>query len=188
MASDNSDSDGRPTGGQAVRIGLGVAVPLVVAALAYGLWWISDRLLYIGPLDRATFGWAVVVPVWLSAPIAAGFSWRRLTTSGTRVAAIVVGGAVSSVAAVLFWQSVAHPDCQFPIRAPIDWVLPSLFVGVMIGAALAASGLLAVTLVRRGHPWRAAVLGAAAELTLVFVAVFAAAFVLMGPGCSRTPI
>lgn len=188
MASAGVDSEGRRTDGQAVRFGLGVAVPLAVVALAYGLWWISDRLLYIGPLDRAAFGWAVVLPVWVCAPIAAGLAWRRLTARATMAAAIVLGGVVSSLAAVLFWQSVAHPDCQFPIRAPIDWVLPALFVGIMIGAGLARSGLLAVGLVRGAHPWRAAAVGAAAELAFMFVAILAAVAVLMGPGCSRTPI
>ena len=43
-----------------VRLAIAMLTPLVGVALAYGLWWISDRLLYIGPLDRATFGWLVV--------------------------------------------------------------------------------------------------------------------------------
>ncbi len=55
-----------------------VLVPLALVGLAYVLWWISDRLLYVGPLDRAAFGWVVVVPVWIAAPVAAGFVWRTL--------------------------------------------------------------------------------------------------------------
>lgn len=188
MEGGNSDSGGSRADRHAVRFVLGVAAPLAVIGLAYGLWLISDRLLYIGPLDRAAFGWVVVIPVWLCAPIAAGLAWRRLTTRATMAAAIVFGGVVSGLASVLFWQSVAHPDCQFPIRAPIDWALPALLVGVMIGVGPALSGLLAVRFVRRGHPWQAAVLGAGAELGLSFVAILAAVVVLLGPGCSRTPI
>jgi hypothetical protein len=179
----------RPTGGQAVRIGLGVAVPLAIVVLAYGLWWAGDHLLYIGPLDRAAFGWAVVIPVWISTPIVAGFAWRRLTRRGSMVAAVVVGAVVSGVAAVLFWQAVAYPPCAFgATHEPIEWVLPSLFVGVVIGGGLVVSGLLAARLVRRGHPWLAAVLGAGAELGLVFAAILAAGVVLAGPGCQRPPI
>lgn len=188
MASGRTDSDGPLLDREVVRIGLAVAAPLAVVALAYALWWVSDRLLYIGPLDRAAFGWVVVLPVWLCTPIAAGLAWRSLTTRATTAASIVVWVAVGCVATILFWQSVAHPDCQFPIRAPIDWTLPALLVGVMIGVGSALSGLLAVRFVRRGHPWQAAVLGAGAELGLSFVALLAAVVVLLGPGCSRTPI
>ena len=38
------------------RIVVGAVLPLVVAGIAYLLWWISDRILYVGPLDRAAFG------------------------------------------------------------------------------------------------------------------------------------
>lgn len=189
MARITVDPVGRPTGGPAVRLGLGVAIPLAIIALTYGLWWISDRLLYIGPLDRAAFGWAVVLPAWLSAPIAAGLAWRRLTSRSTLVAAVVLGVVVSSVAAFLFWQAVAHPDCEFgAVRLPIDFVLPSLFLGMVIGAGPAVGGLIAVPLVRGGHPWRAAVLSAGTELVLVFVAMLAATAVLLGPGCQRPPL
>jgi hypothetical protein len=179
--------EGSP-GGEAVRLGLGVAVPLAVLALAYGLWWMSDRLLYVGPLDRAAFGWLVVVPVWSCAPITAGFAWRRLSQGNTTVTALVVGCATAAAAAVLFWLAVAHPDCQFgATRSPGDWILPSLIVGAVIGAGPSVSGVLAVTLVRTGHPWRAAFIGLAAQLTLVFVAIVVAGTVLMGGGggCNR---
>jgi hypothetical protein len=156
--------------------------------LAYGLWWISDRLLYIGPLDRAAFGWAVVVPVWASAPIAAAFAWRGLSQRGIAVAALVVGCTIAALAALLFWLAVAHPDCGFgAVRSPIDWVLPSLIVGMVIGAGPPVSGLLAVKLLRQGHLWRAALLGLAAELALVFVAIIVAGTLLMGGigACNR---
>jgi hypothetical protein len=164
-----------------------VAVPLAICALAYGLWWISDRLIYIGPLDRAAFGWAVVVPVWATAPIAAAFAWRGLSQRGTTLAAVVVGGAIAGVAALLFWLAVAHPDCQFgATRSPIGWVLPSLLVGMVIGAGPSVSGLLAVQVVRDGHPWRAALVGAVVALVMILVAIAASVVILMsGGGCSR---
>ncbi len=65
-------SDRGPVPGQAIRLGLGIAAPFGVVALAYALWWISDRLLYIGPFDRVSFGRAVVVPVWVMTAVVAG--------------------------------------------------------------------------------------------------------------------
>ena len=184
------DPDGGPPGRRRLplRFAGGVALPLAVVALAYALWWLSDRVGYIGPLDRAAFGWAVVIPVWLAAPIVAGLAWRRLSPRGSIVAAVVFGAIVSGTAAVLFWQAVAFPSCEFPVRAPIDWVLPSLFVGAVIGAGPAATGLIASKLVRAGHPWRAAVLGTGAEIVMVFAAILVAGIVLLGPGCQRPPV
>jgi hypothetical protein len=186
MASAKVDPVQRPAGGQAVRLGLGVALPLAVVVLAYGLWSLSDRLLYIGPLDRAAFGWIVVVPVWASTPIVAAFAWRGLSHPGTTVAALVVGCAIAAVAAFLFWLAAAHPDCQFgTTRSPSEWILPSLISGAVIGAGPTVSGLLAVKLLRQGHPWIAASLGIAAEFAMVFVAIIVAGVLLMGPGCNR---
>jgi hypothetical protein len=177
-----------PSGGLRVRFVLGVAAPLAVVALAYALWWISDRLGSIGPLDRSVFGWAVVIPAWVAAPVAAGFAWRRLTPLGRLVAAAVVAIAIGGAAAWLFWQAVSYPDCELPIHAPGDWVLPSLILGGVIGGGLAASALLASKLVRDGRPWRGVMLGAGAEVIMVFVAILVAGAMLLGPGCQRPPI
>jgi hypothetical protein len=38
---------------------IGVAASLAAVALVYLVWWISDRLVFIRPVDRATFGWLV---------------------------------------------------------------------------------------------------------------------------------
>lgn len=171
------------------RVAWGTAVPLGLVALAYALWWVSDRLLYIGPLDRAAFGWAVVIPVWLAAPIAAGFAWRGLTARASRLAAVVVGSVIAGVAAVLFWQSVAYPDCAYgATHTPADWVLPSLVLGLVIGGGLAISALLTSRFVHQGRPWRAVVLGAGTETVMVFAAILVAGMMLLGPGCQRPPV
>jgi hypothetical protein len=185
MASGRTDSDG-PRLDREVRLGLAVAAPLVVVALAYALWWVSDRLLYIGPLDRAAFGWAVVVPVWLCAPIAAGLAWRRLTVRATAAAAVLSGTVISLAFAFMFWEAVAHPGCEYgATRTPLEWVVPSLFVGIVVGVGVALSSLLAVMIVRRGHPWRAAVASALVAFACIFVAILAFVVVASGPGCQR---
>lgn len=178
-----------PAGRLPVRFILGVAAPLAVVSLAYSLWWLSDRLVYIGPLDRAAFGWAVVVPVWISAPIAAAFSWRLLPRWATVLAAVVVGSAIGGVATILFWRAVAYPNCGYgATRTPDDWVLPSLTLGLVVGGGVAVSGLLASKIVRDGRPWRAFVVGAAAEVAMVAAAILVSGLMLIGPGCQRPPV
>lgn len=179
----------RARGTPITRLARGVLAPLAVIALAYGLWWLSDRLLYIGPLDRAAFGWAVVVPVWLSAPVVAALAWRSLSSRATVEAAVLLGLIVSGVAALLFWRSVAFPDCDNgAIRAPSEWVLPSLLLGVVIGGGVAASGLVAVRVLRTGHQWWAVVAGAATSFGMIWVSIAAFVMVALGPSCQRPPI
>lgn len=171
------------------HLALGVAAPLATVALAYALWSVSHRLLYIGPLDRAVFGWSVVVPIWALAPLAAAFAWRRLTRRGSAAAAAAVGLIISGVAAALLWSAFAFPNCQFgAIRGPAELVVPSVMVGLVIGFGLSAAGLVSLAVLRSGHPWWASAAGAGSGLALVFVALFAAAVVLLGPSCQRPPI
>lgn len=180
---------GDMTGRLPVRFLLGVAVPLAVASLAYALWALSDRLLYIGPFDRAAFGWLVIVPVWMSAPIAAAYSWRLLPQRATVLAAVVVGSAIGAAAATLFWRAVAYPDCESgAARMPGDWIMPSLTLGSVVGGGVAVSGLLASKIVREGRPWRAVVVGAGTEGAMVAAAILVSGLILMGPGCQRPPV
>ena len=172
--------------GEAARLAIGIVVPLLIVSLAYGLWWISDQLLYIGPLDRAAFGWAVVIPVWIGAPVSAAFAWRLLTRRDTKVAAVAFGLVVSAVSSVLFWQSVAFPDCASPMRSAAEWILPALLLGLTIGGGLAASGLLGTAIVRSGHPWRAVALTAGTEFGLIFVAILIFVLVSAGAGFGST--
>jgi hypothetical protein len=177
---------GRATGPMTGRFLVGVAMPLALVVLAYVLWRVSDRLLYIGPLDRAAFGWSVVIPIWIAATVAAGFAWSGLGRAGRDVAAVVVGTVIGVAATVLLWQSIAFPNCEFgTFRTPAEFLVPSVIVGVVIGGGQAGTGLLVSSLVRQGRPWRAAALGAAVAFGLVFAAILVASAVLLGPTCNR---
>jgi hypothetical protein len=170
------------------RFLVGVAVPLALAVLAYVLWWVSDRLVYIGPVDRATFGWSVVVPVWIAAPVAGGFVWDRLGRPSRNLAAIVDGAVIGGAATILLWLAIAFPTCQFGgAPTPAAFVAPSMIVGIVVGGGQAATGLLVASLVRQGRPWRAAVVGIAVGFALVFVAILVASSVLLGSPCGRPP-
>ena len=169
-----------------VRFILGVAVPLAVASLSYVLWWISDRLLWIGPLDRAAFGWIVVIPFWIAAPVVGGFAWRRLTLRTSVIAAVVVGATISGAAAWSMWQLVAFPGCETDaIHTPDYWILPSLWFGLVVGGGLALSGLIASKFARDGRPWLAVVLGAGAEVLMIGAGILVGGTMFMGPHCQR---
>lgn len=166
-----------------------VAVPLALAGLAYLLWWISDRLLYVGPLDRAAFGWVVVIPTWIAAPVAAGFVWRTLDRRTTRVIAALVGTVIAAAAALLLWQAVAFPNCGTgTIHTPQEMVLPSLLVGAVVGGGVAWSGLVSARFARQGRPIAAVILGAAAEAFMVAAVILVAALTLLGPACQRPSV
>lgn len=181
-------TEGQKAASSASHFLLGIVVPLALAALAYVLWWISDRLVTIGPLDRAAFGWAVVMPTWIVAPVAAGFAWHRLTPRGGVLAAALVGLAISGIAAALFWLSVAYPNCTTgDIHKPGDWVLPSLALGLAIGGGFVINGLIATSFLREGHRLRAVLLGGGAGVVMVSVAIAMAGVILVlsGPACQR---
>ena len=167
----------------------GVAVPLALAGLVFVLWWISDRLLYVGPLDRAAFGWVVVVPLWIASPVAAGFVWRTLDWRTTRVIAALVGTVIAGAAALLLWQAVAFPNCGTgAIRTPLEWVMPSLLVGAVVGGGVALSGTVSAGLTRQGRPIAAVFVGAAVEALMVAAAILVAGLSLLGPACQRPSV
>lgn len=167
---------------------LAVAPPLAVVALAFGLWLMSDRLLYIGPLDRATFGWAVVIPIWASAPLAAGLGWRRLSRRATRLAAATCAVIVGGVGAAVLWQALAFPACEYgPVRQPGEWALSAIVLGAAIGGGFALGSLAACTSIRAGRPWRALAVGAISQVAVVVVAVVLVFAVSIGAGCQRPP-
>lgn len=169
-----------------VRLAIAILVPLGGAALAYGLWWISDRLLYIGPLDRARFGWLVVVPIWSLTPVAAAFAWRTLDSRQSAVAAGAIGVILAGASGVLFWSASAFPNCEFgAVRTPGDWVIPSVIVGLVIGAGFATACLGATVVARRTRWWAVVLAGAGSAFALVFVAILVAAPFLTSGGCQR---
>ena len=133
------------------RLGAAILAPVVVLALAYVLWWVSDRLVYLGPLDRAQFGWLVVVPLLFLAPVVAAFAWAGLTERRAIVASVVAGATIGLGLAFLFWRSVADPGCPTGNRfGPWDWFVPSLLIGAVFGASVAVSGLFASGFAREG--------------------------------------
>ena len=160
-------------------------VPLLVVAVAVALWWASDRMGHVGPLDKATFGWLFLVPIWAAAPAAAGFAWRSLAATTRRRAAIADGLVVGGIAGCLFWLNAVTADCQLGLaRTPLEFVLPAIVcgvaTGVVFGFGLAHASAQAVA----GHPLRSVAVGAAAQLALMLI-VPTIAFVGFFGVCAR---
>jgi len=74
------------------------------------------------------------------------------------------------------------------LRSPAGWVLPSVVVGLMIGAGFGATCLGAAAVARRANWWVTLLTGVGSALALVFVTTSIAAPLLMGGGCQRPPL
>jgi hypothetical protein len=171
------------------RILVAIAAPLAGVGTAYLLWQISDRLLYIGPVDRATFGWLVVVPVWALSPLLAALVWGRLATKETYLAAAALGLTIAVVAAILFWFALAFPQCDFgALRTPVEWIGPAAVVGMVVGGGFAAICLLTLAVARGGHRLRALLTAAGSAFGLIFATVLVAVPFVLSGGCMRPPI
>src|SRR5258705_6666108 len=72
-----------------------VAPSLLVLAVA--VWFVSDRLVTIGPFDRAKIGWAVVVPLLALAPGAAALAGSGSTGPGLARLVVAVPSLVSGI-------------------------------------------------------------------------------------------
>lgn len=173
----------------AAAVMLAVGAPLAAAALALTAWLISDRLLDIGPLDRAAFGWLVVVPLWVLSPLAAGFAWSRLSRSSEVLVVAMTVVIVGLVAAGLFWLAVAHPGCDFgTVRGPADWLLPSLVVGGTIGGGFGLACVVSSRSVQAARPWRALVFGGVTQIGVMFTAILVETAFITSGGCQRPPV
>jgi len=171
------------------KLVVGIAGPLSVIVLAYVLWWVSDRLLYVGPLDRAAFGWLVVMPVWLLSPAVAALLWRGLPPGRTTVVATAIGAVIAVATATLTWTSITSElgRCQFgPRTSAGELVVPMAILGLAVGAGWAASAHVGSAIVRSGWLWRGLGAGIGLLVASTFVLIVGAglAFMLF-TGCNR---
>jgi hypothetical protein len=168
---------------------IGIAIPLGLLAVAYALWAISDRLLYVGPLDRAAFGWIVVMPISWVAPGVTGLVWSRLSVESRVSAALVVGGTVAIASGVLLALAGHQIGCA-PVISWTDNLPRSLVVGVVIGLGPAVAALVAASVSSGSSGLRRIVATIATGAIIGFVGLFAAlmTFALLFPGVSCAPV
>jgi hypothetical protein len=160
--------------------------PLLVVGLAAALWLISDRLLYVGPLDRATFGWLVVIPMWAAAPAATGLAGTHLADIPRTPAAFFDGLVVGAIVGVLLWWSAVTMACP-PTQTPMELALRSIVLGVMTGGAFAFACHIAGGHAAAGHPWRAVAFGAIPQLFILAIVPTVSFFTFYGL-CQRPSV
>lgn len=142
-------------------------------ALAYALWAISDRLLQIGPFDRAAFGWIFVAPLSWLAPGVAGLAWASMPPKRQWIAAILVGATVALVSAVLLANAIDYANCA-PVISWTDNLPASLAIGIVLGAGQAVGAVAAASVANRLAGLRRVGAAVAAGAMIGFVALFAA--------------
>lgn len=168
---------------------IAIAIPLALLALAYALWAISDRLLQIGPFDRAAFGWIFVLPISWLAPGIAGIVWSPMPTTRRNIAAIVVGGIVAAASALLLALAIDYANCA-PVISWTDNLPASFVIGMVIGAGPTIGALAAASVARRLTGWRRIVGAVATGGAVGFVGLFAVfiMFALLFPAISCAPV
>jgi hypothetical protein len=162
---------GEPARGSHSLVALGVAPLLLLLALA--TWFVSDRLVVIGPFDRATIGWGVVVPLLMMAPGAAALAGSGTTSPG--LARLVVAGTsvVTGLVVVLGLASaVTFVDCR-PVTGPLDVVPRTLPTAFLFGIGFAISVAAAWGPAQHRHSLVALVVGAAVWIVAAVLSLFA---------------
>jgi hypothetical protein len=150
---------------------LGIAPALLVLALA--VWFVSDRLVTIGPFDRAKIGWAVVLPLLALAPGAAALAGSGSTSP--RLARLVVAG--TSIATGIFVvlglvSAITFIDCR-PATGPLEVVPRTLPTAFVLGIGFAISAAAAWGPALHGRRLVALVVGAAVWIVAAALGLFA---------------
>jgi hypothetical protein len=117
---------------------LAVAPLLLVAAIAANQ--IGEALVTSGQVDRAAFGWFVVVPLVLLSPGAAALTWQttaRRQLAGRLIACMSL--AIGLAVEVLLAVSVTQIGCT-PVRDPLQVLAPAFPTALAAGAAFGLAG------------------------------------------------
>lgn len=142
------------------------------------VWVVSDRLVIIGPFDRAQIGWAIVVPLFAIAPGMAALAEGR---TGERALArfVVTGLSVVSALFVLITLAITTTflDCR-SVTSPLEVVPRALPTAFVAGLAFAGSAAVASRLAPKRGTIVALFVGAAVWIVgaAMGLLVFAASF------------
>jgi hypothetical protein len=181
MSVDGVETDAQPplmaerTQANAGASSLALLAGPILFAIGVVLGFVSNAMIWIGPIDRATFGWAVVVPVCLVAPVLSGLVARRVGERAALLASLLAAAAI----AVFFSWSLAANVTQLGCDPNPDRLLVvghAAPVGLAVGLAFAAAAWATLRL-RERRPLAVAVgLGTAIVGGIVSLLVFAAEF------------
>lgn len=165
----------RPGSGLALA-SLAVAPLLLVAAIAANQ--IGEVLVAAGQVDRAAFGWFVVVPLVLLSPGAAALTWqatgrRQLASRLIASLSLVIGIGVE----IWLVLTIRQIGC-IPVGEPSQVVAPAVLTAVAAGVAFGLAGIAAMVSVGvGGRSWVVSIRSLIAGG--VGLAAFAAAAILI---------
>jgi len=171
---------------------IGAAGPLAFFAFLFGLWLASDRLVHVGPLDRGSFFWVVLLPLWCLSPSLAALLWRgRLGPDAARIVAVAVGLVLAVIASAILWiaGTTDQGACEFGPRTEAPGLIaPMGLLGILIGGGWALNAIVAASVMGGGRLGRGVWLGAALALVHFVIVVVATGLVIMlTGGCNRPP-
>ena len=162
---------GRRSRSLAARGRLGVAPLLPLLGVA--IWFVADRLVTIGPFDRAQIEGLVVLPLLALAPRAAALAGSSSTRPG--LARLVVAG--TSIAMGLFVvfglaASITFLDCR-PTTSPLEVVPRTLPTAFALGVGFAISAAAAWRPALHARRLAAVLVGAAVWVVAAAIGLFA---------------
>ena len=163
------------------RPGRSLLVAPVIVVLAIALLWISNELVVIGPFDRASFGWAVPVPMLLLAPAIAGLVGGSVAGRGPMVAIIATGVALGLFVTGFLVLVTDRIGCDASVgKAAILGLVAPVGLAAGIGYALAAGSSLRL----RDRPITAVMTGIVVAAASWFVALSIFAFEFQAASCA----
>lgn len=177
---------GLPISRGAPRLVTGLLWALLLTLLSYLVWTRSyNGSSTVGPFDSTIFFWAIALPLWLLAPVSAGYVWQSLARGNSYVGGALYGVAVGIGSAFWFWQASIRPDCSTgSVNTSLDWVFPAVLVGLAIGGGPALTSVLVARVTRTTGPWIGVLTGLGVGSVLALAGLLVTAGVLMGGGCN----
>jgi hypothetical protein len=162
-----------------------LAIAPALLVLGWVIWLVSDRLVIIGPFDRAQVEGVVVVPLLALAPGAAALAGRR--TGRPRLAGLVVAGVSIGVAVFVLIElatSITFLECR-PVTSPVDVVPRVLAIAIVSGFGFAIPAAAAWGPAQAGRTLLALAVGAIVWMALSILAI--GVFVVSFPALSCVP-
>jgi hypothetical protein len=115
--------------------------PLALFALVIVIWVAIDRLVVIGPFDRAQLGWAVAVPLTVAVPVLGAWAGDRLGRFGRVSMAVVLAIAAGIAVGWPFWVSYANQCAAVGLPMPLGSIAITAAIGALtMGGAVLAAG------------------------------------------------
>lgn len=132
---------------EGTHVGLWVGPLLLTVSLV--VWFVADRLVVVGPFDRAQIAGFIAMPLLLLAPGALGVAAAEAEARRGRLALALVPAALGTLAAAGLMATVAQIDCR-PVASPADVLGPAIAVGIAVALAFGLPALAARRLAGRG--------------------------------------